>query len=93
MPIDNHEPLDLDEEERQILDAYQSGNFKVGEVSKNFAFIAKETLKKSRNINIRLTENDLVSIKLLAAREGMPYQTLIGSLIHKYAAGSLRDVA
>jgi predicted DNA binding CopG/RHH family protein len=50
-------------------------------------------LKKSRNINIRLTENDLVSIKMLAAREGLPYQTLIGSLIHKYAAGSLKDVA
>jgi len=43
----------------------------------------------SKNINIRISENDLQSIKLLAAREGMPYQTLIGSIIHKYAAGYL----
>ena len=46
-------------------------------------------MKKNKNINIRISENDLQSIKLLAAKEGMPYQTLIGSLIHKYASGYL----
>jgi predicted DNA binding CopG/RHH family protein len=93
MKTKNPDANDLDDEEKEILAAYRSGSLELGKPSANLALVAKETLKKSRNINIRLTENDLVSIKMLAAREGLPYQTLIGSLIHKYAAGSLKDVA
>ncbi|HXP90099.1 MAG TPA: hypothetical protein VN931_04110 [Fibrobacteria bacterium] len=93
MKTKNPDANDLDDEEKEILAAYRNGSLELGKPSANLALVAKETLKKSRNINIRLTENDLVSIKMLAAREGLPYQTLIGSLIHKYAAGSLKDVA
>jgi len=62
-----------------------------GNVSGSLLEAARETMKKKRNINIRISENDLESIKLRAVREGLPYQTLIGSLIHKYAAGTLKD--
>lgn len=49
--------------------------------------IAANTLRKDVRINIRLTSTDLSQIKQIAAYEGMPYQTLIASVLHKYAAG------
>ena len=55
----------------------------------NNDFSGKRDYEKHKNINIRISEHDLESIKLLAAREGLRYQTLIGSLIHKYASGAL----
>lgn len=79
----------LDKEEKEILDAYESGKLNGASASDSMVLAAKETMKKNKNINIRISENDLESIKLKAAREGMPYQTLIGSLIHKYASGYL----
>jgi len=79
----------LDEYEQEILDMYESGKMEQNTVPNSLVAAAKETLKKNRNINIRISENDLQAIKLIAAREGLPYQTLIGSLIHKYATGTL----
>ena len=79
----------LDAEEREILDAYEGGKMALAPVSAELVAAARETMRKRRNINIRISETDLESIKLLAAREGLPYQTLIGSILHKYAAGRL----
>jgi len=76
-----------DSEELEILEAYESGKINGPAPSESMVQAAQKTLRKNRNINIRISENDLESIKLRAAREGMPYQTLIGSLIHKYASG------
>lgn len=81
----------LDQEEKEILDAYESGKMKPTRSTKALIAAAKETIKKNKNINIRISENDLDSIKFIAAREGLPYQTLLGSLIHKYAAGYLKE--
>ena len=50
------------------------------------------TLKKNRKINIRISENDLTALQRRAAHEGIPYQTLIGSVLHKYASGFLKEV-
>ena len=82
----------LDAYEQDILDVYESGKMEQGAVSDSLITAAKATMLKNKNINIRISENDLESIKLLAVREGLPYQTLIGSLIHKYANGSLKEV-
>jgi len=79
----------LDSEEKEILEAYEGGKLDGPSVPETMVLAAKKTLKKNRNINIRISDNDLESIKLKAAKEGMPYQTLIGSLIHKYASGYL----
>ena len=79
----------LDDEEKEILEAYESGRLARAPVPESMVLAAKETMRKNKNINIRISENDLEAIKLLAAKEGMPYQTLIGSLIHKYASGYL----
>ncbi|MDR2428800.1 MAG: hypothetical protein LBD62_03230 [Candidatus Margulisbacteria bacterium] len=44
---------------------------------------------KTKNINIRISENDLTRVKQKSAEEGLPYQTLISSIIHKYISGRL----
>jgi len=50
---------------------------------------AKSTLKKEKRINLRLTQKDYHQIQIKAIEEGIPYQTLISSLVHKYLNGSL----
>lgn len=82
--------FELDEEEKQLLEEIEKGEWKP---VKNFAKAkreametAKNTLNKTRNINIRLSERDLQKLKAKAAREGLPYQTLAASLIHRSTA-------
>jgi len=53
---------------------------------------AQKPAKKNKNINLRISEADLEAIKRIAIREGLPYQTLIGSLIHKYAVERTKDI-
>ena len=50
---------------------------------------ARNTLKKDKRINLRLTQKDYHQIQIKAVEEGIPYQTLISSIIHKYLNGSL----
>lgn len=82
----------LDQYEQNILDHYESGRMEQGQVPETLLTVARATMKKNKNINIRVPENDLESIKLMAVRQGLPYQTLIGSLIHKYTTGALKEV-
>ena len=82
----------LDDYENEILEAYENGKLKPSNSRTDFQFIAKNTLKKNRKINIRISENDLSALQRRAAREGIPYQTLIGSVLHKYASGFLKEV-
>ena len=51
--------------------------------------IATKTMRKDVRINIRLSSTDIFNIKQIAAFEGLPYQTLVASILHKYAAGHL----
>ena len=85
----------LDQEEKDILDSFDKGEFK--SVKNKNAEIAKlrqyaaNTLQKNKRINIRLSERDLFGIQTKAVEEGLPYQTLISSILHKYLSGSLRE--
>lgn len=85
--------LVLDEEEQEILTALNEGSIEIEPVSNEILSAAKDALKKDKSISIRINAHDLTSIKLIAAQEGIPYQTLIGSLIHKYTNGRFREVA
>jgi predicted DNA binding CopG/RHH family protein len=53
---------------------------------------AKATFRKDRRLNIRLSSKDLEAIQKRALAEGLPYQTLISSVLHKYASGRLKEV-
>jgi predicted DNA binding CopG/RHH family protein len=77
--------------EKIILEAYENGRLKPSGSATDYQQIAANTLKKNRKINIRISENDLSALKRRATREGIPYQTLIGSVLHKYASGFLKD--
>ena len=52
---------------------------------------AKATFRKDRRLNIRLSSKDLEAIQKRALAEGLPYQTLISSVLHKYASGRLKE--
>ena len=81
--------FELDEKEKEIVADFDSGDFaSVGKIKSEkvkYQNYAKSTLNKSRNINIRLSEKDLAKIKSKAVAKGLPYQTLLSSLIHQYA--------
>jgi predicted DNA binding CopG/RHH family protein len=85
----------LNREEQELLNAFESGEF-VSDLSKERrAFLsqaAKETFKKNKRINIRISSRDLEALKRRALEEGIPYQTLISSILHKYASGGLKDI-
>jgi predicted DNA binding CopG/RHH family protein len=83
--------INLDEYEKEILEAYENGKLKPSKSQADYQTIARNTMKKNRNINIRISENDLSALQRRAAREGIPYQTLIGSVLHKYASGFLKE--
>jgi len=78
---------ELDKEEKEILKSYERGEFKrVDNFAKRKKLLeqyARNTLNKTRNINIRLSQRDLQKLKAKAASEGIPYQTLAASLIHR----------
>jgi predicted DNA binding CopG/RHH family protein len=87
--------LQLDSEEKEILRAVESGKYTVVEnVAAEIAKAkeaARNSLRKDIRVNLRLSRVDLEHIKQRAAYEGLPYQTLIASILHKYAAGHLRN--
>lgn len=80
----------LNKEEKALLDDFEAKKFKrVKDIKKQkeqYQQHAKATLSKSKTINIRISERDLQRIKALAAEKGLPYQTLISSLLHQYTS-------
>ncbi|GJM07069.1 MAG: hypothetical protein DHS20C10_08030 [marine bacterium B5-7] len=89
MPKDT--PKKLTPEETELLASYERGEWRtVKEFEKEklrVQKIARETLKKDARINIRLSSHDLTRLKEKAAYEGIPYQTFIASVLHKYIEG------
>lgn len=80
--------LKLDEEEKEITKAVESGSVRaipnLKKEIKRLQKAAKYTLDKTKNINIRISERNLMRLKAKAIEEGIPYQTLVTSIIHKY---------
>jgi predicted DNA binding CopG/RHH family protein len=83
----------LSKEEKDILKSVEAGEWHSAKGRKKrvaeYQSYASETLRKDRRVNIRLPGRDLDAIQKRAIIEGIPYQTLIASILHKYAAGRL----
>ena len=83
----------LDKYEKDILESYENDEWievpDKNEEIKRYAGYAKATLKKDKRVNIRISKKDLEHIQRKAIEEGIPYQTLISSIIHKYNTGKL----
>ena len=84
-----------EKEEKKLLEAYEAGEFEsvLTPTRRNqIREAASSTFKKDKRINIRISSRDLDAIQKRALVEGIPYQTLVSSILHKYVSGSLRDV-
>ena len=81
----------LDKEEKELLESFEKGEWeKIPDHEtelKELRELARNSLKKDKRINIRVTDRDLTEIKRKAVHEGMPYQTLVSSILHKYING------
>lgn len=84
----------IDEYELEVLSAFEKGQLKSvatkAELAK-FKAAARATAIKDRRVNIRLSSGDLNDIQVKALEEGVPYQTLIASVLHKYVTGRLSE--
>jgi predicted DNA binding CopG/RHH family protein len=85
----------LSTEEKDVLESVEAGEWQSirdkEKDSERYQIYARETFRKDRRVNIRLAGRDLEAIQKRAMLEGIPYQTLIASILHKYAAGRLVD--
>ncbi|MEX0877676.1 MAG: hypothetical protein WDZ40_02305 [Candidatus Spechtbacterales bacterium] len=87
--------IKLNKEEKKILEDFDKEELKrvrgIEKEKERYGKYAKNTLGKSKSINIRLSERDLQKLKAIAVEKGMPYQTLISSLLHQYSSKKKKD--
>jgi predicted DNA binding CopG/RHH family protein len=87
----------LDSEEKEIVDAFESGKLKRVKNRKKeierHKQVAEATFKKDSRINIRISSKDLRALQKRALAEGIPYQTFVASILHKFIEGQLSEHA
>lgn len=85
----------LDKDERELRRSVEQGEWRSVEdlpaEKLRHQEYAKATIRKDRRINIRISSKDLEGLQMRALEEGIPYQTLISSVLHKYVSGRLED--
>ncbi len=83
----------LNNEEKNLLKSYADGEWKSIKPEKEdihkYQKYARSTFIKDKRVNIRISSKDLQDMRKKALQEGIPYQTLISSIIHKYVSGTL----
>lgn len=87
--------LKLQQDELELLASYEAEEWKsakkLGEQKEQYRAYARATLRKDKRVNIRISEKDLRDLQKRAVRQGIPYQTLISSVLHKYISGALTE--
>ena len=95
MPERKTPVLRLEDEEQELLASYDRGEWHALDNHETtlgrLQASAIATMRKDRRVSIRIAERDVLSIQMRAAEEGMPYQTLIASILHKYVSGRLTE--
>jgi predicted DNA binding CopG/RHH family protein len=85
----------IDEEEKELIESIENDEWiesKDSEKYKKQAIdYAEATLKKDKRMNIRISERDLKNLKIKALEEGLPYQTLVSMVLHKYVSGKFEE--
>jgi predicted DNA binding CopG/RHH family protein len=83
----------LTKEEKEMVKSFEQGEcIPVKDLSKRKKELmqyARNTLRKDKRLNIRISERDLIELQRKAVREGLPYQTFVSSIIHKFINGTL----
>jgi predicted DNA binding CopG/RHH family protein len=87
--------FELDQNEQQITKDYEEGKLKSSprfkQEQKQYLQYVKGALDKTKNVNIRISESDLLKIKSLALKKGIPYQTMMTSLLHQYSTNQIKE--
>ncbi len=87
--------IKLDKEEQEILDSFERGEWKsvknLKREIKRHQEYARNTLKKDRRVNIRISSKDLEEIQTIAVADGIPYQTLMSSILHRFVNGRFAE--
>ncbi len=86
----------LNKEEKDLVKTFENDEWtpsrRLGKEREKFSKYAKATLKKDKRINIRISERDLTELQRQAIHEGLPYQTFISSILHKFINGSYKQI-
>ncbi len=87
--------LKLQQDELELLASYENEEWKsvkkLKEQKEQYRVYARATLRKDKRVNIRISEKDLLALQKRAVRQGIPYQTLISSVLHKYVNGEFTE--
>ncbi len=87
--------LKLQQDELELLASYEAEEWKsakkLKEQKEQYRTYARATFRKDTRVNIRISEKDLLDLQKRAVRQGIPYQTLISSVLHKYISGGLTE--
>ena len=87
--------LKLQQDELELLASYEAEEWKsakkIKEQKEQYRAYARATLRKDKRVNIRISEKDLLALQKRAVRQGIPYQTLISSVLHKYVNGGFTE--
>jgi len=82
-------------EDKEIIESLENGEWKsienLEEMKKKLIVAASETAIKDYRINVRISKRDVEALKTRALEEGIPYQTLVTSILHKYVTGKLEE--
>ena len=95
--MNKYDVVPLDKEEQDLIDSVEKGEWKpIPEKEKNRIVkeakqYAEASMKKDKRMNIRISERDLRNLRIKALEEGIPYQTLVSMVLHKYLSGKLKD--
>ena len=87
--------MKMNRDEKEILNSVERGEWRTipeGEKeSDRYRRYARSTFRKDKRINIRISEKDLVKLQRRAVKEGLPYQTFISSILHKFVSGQFLE--
>ncbi|MBN1224299.1 MAG: antitoxin [Candidatus Aminicenantes bacterium] len=87
--------MKTNKDEKEILDSVERGEWRtipdLEKESDRYQKYARSAFRKDKRINIRISEKDLVKLQRRAVKEGLPYQTLISSILHKFVSGQFQE--
>ena len=86
----------LNPEDQEMLEAFEAGEFESdlkNERRTQLAKLAEKAIRKDKRINIRISSRDLEALQRRAIEEGLPYQSLVSSVLHKYVSGGFKDIS
>lgn len=87
--------MKLSPEENELLESVENDEWvqipDYHQAAEQYQDYARSSLKKEKRVNIRMTERDLTHLQKQAIREGLPYQTFISTILHKYITGNLKE--